>query len=47
MGLNDEWTTGGLRLTVGTQTSAEDIEYVIKTIPTVVEKVKKMNALFA
>ncbi len=47
IGLSKEWTTGGLRLTVGTQTSAEDIEYVIKTIPAVVAKVKKMNALFA
>ena len=46
IGLSDEWTTGGLRLTVGTQTSADDIEYVIQTIPTVVKKVKKINALF-
>lgn len=47
MGLGEEWTTGGLRLTVGTQTSAADIDYVIQTIPTVVKKVKKMSALFA
>ena len=47
MGLDAEWTTGGLRLTVGTQTTAEDIAYVVETIPAVVTKVKKMNALFA
>ncbi|MCP5099768.1 MAG: cysteine desulfurase [Chloroflexi bacterium] len=43
MGLPDEWTTGGLRLTVGTQNSLEDVEYVVQTLPNVVKKLQKLN----
>ena len=45
VGLQPEWTLGGLRLTVGTQTTTADIEFVIETIPTVIEKLKKLHAL--
>lgn len=47
LGLSDEWTTGGLRLTVGQQNTMEDIEYVLEIMPGVVEKLKKINLLFA
>ncbi len=45
LGLSDEWTKGGLRLTVGKQNSAEDIEYVLETLPTIVAKLQKLYAL--
>ncbi len=38
IGLSDEWSKGGLRLTVGTQTSRKDIEYVIQTLPAIIKK---------
>lgn len=45
--LDDAFTTGGLRLTVGSQTTSADIDYVLDTMPTVVTKVKQINSLFA
>ncbi len=45
IGLDSEWTLGGLRLTVGTQTSEADIHFVIDTIPGIIEKQKKLQAL--
>ncbi len=45
IGLSEEWTTGGLRLTVGMQNSLEDIEYVIQILPGVVKKLQKLNTL--
>jgi cysteine desulfurase len=45
MGLTDDWTTGGLRLTVGTQNSLEDVEYVVQTLPDVVKKLQKLGEL--
>ena len=45
IGLSPEWTLGGLRLTVGTQTSEADIDYVIDTLPGIIAKLKKLQAL--
>ena len=45
IGLSAEWTTGGLRLTVGMQNSLEDIEHVIQILPDVVEKLQKLQTL--
>ncbi|WP_420644727.1 cysteine desulfurase family protein [Candidatus Leptofilum sp.] len=47
VGLDAAWTTGGLRFTVGSQNSPADIEHVIQTMPTVVEKVRKVSQLFS
>lgn len=47
VGLDADWTTGGLRLTVGLQNKLEDIEYTVETIPAVIEKLHKLNALLA
>jgi cysteine desulfurase len=47
IGLDAEWTKGGLRLTVGKQNSLEDVEYVIEIMPDIIEKLQKMNLLFA
>jgi len=43
IGLGPEWTSGGLRFTVGTQNSLEEIEYVIATLPAVVAKLEQIN----
>ncbi|VAW32522.1 Cysteine desulfurase [hydrothermal vent metagenome] len=45
MGLNDAWTKGGLRFTVGSQTSSADIAYVVESITAVVKKVRKISRL--
>lgn len=47
IGLSDEWAGGGLRLTVGTQNTLADVEYVVETLPSVVKKLQKLSALFA
>lgn len=47
IGLDAAWTKGGLRFTVGSQNSPEHIDHVIQAMPTVVEKVRKINQLFA
>lgn len=47
MGLAPEWTLGGLRLTVGTQTTAEEVEYVIEQLPQIIEKMRRLRTLLA
>ncbi|MFZ1400440.1 MAG: cysteine desulfurase family protein [Candidatus Promineifilaceae bacterium] len=47
IGLDPAWTTGGLRFTVGSQNSPADIQRVIQTMPTIVEKVRKVSQLFS
>ncbi|NKQ36421.1 MAG: cysteine desulfurase [Chloroflexi bacterium] len=43
IGLGAEWTTGGLRFTVGAQNTPQDIEYAINTLPGVVAKVGQIS----
>ncbi len=43
LGLDESWTTGGLRFTVGAQTSRTDIEYLLETMPIIVAKVKQIR----
>jgi cysteine desulfurase len=45
MGLAPEWTKGGLRLTVGTQNTAVDINYFLETIETVVVRLRRLAGL--
>ena len=47
IGLSSEWTKGGLRLTVGTQNTVADIDYAVETLAGVVERLRKMQAMFA
>lgn len=47
IGLDDAWTKGGLRFTVGSQNTEADIDYVVASITAVVEKVRKISQLFA
>jgi len=42
IGLDEEWTMGGLRLTVGKQNTTDEIEYVLATLPTIVEKLRRL-----
>ncbi len=46
IGLGEEWATGGLRFTVGRQNTAEEIEYVIATLPGIMQKLRKLQNLF-
>ena len=46
LGLSSEWTTGGLRLTVGRQNSVEEIDFTVAAIPPIVEKLQKLNKIF-
>lgn len=41
LGYGSEWTLGGLRLTVGRQTSIEDIDDVLDILPTTIETVRQ------
>jgi cysteine desulfurase len=43
MGIPREWALGGLRISLGYHTSAADIDYVIDTLPHVVEQVRKAS----
>lgn len=46
-GLSDEWAKGGLRLTVGTQNTLEDVEHVSATVPDVIKKLRRLSVTFA
>jgi cysteine desulfurase len=46
LGLSSEWTTGGLRLTVGRQNSAEEIDFTVATIPPIIERLQKLSKIF-
>lgn len=45
MGLDDTWTKGGLRLTVGLQNTEDEIDYVLATMPGIIDRLKKINLL--
>jgi cysteine desulfurase len=47
IGLSREWTLGGLRLTVGRDSTMEDIEYVLAKLPSVVVQLEGLKAQFA
>ena len=42
LSLTPEWTKGGLRLTVGTQNTPDDIDYAIKKVVTAVKKLQPL-----
>lgn len=46
MGLSDEFSHGSLRMSMGRETSEEDIEYVLEVLPGVVEKLRKMSTVY-
>jgi len=47
IGLTDEWTKGGLRLTVGRQNSLEEMTYVIEILPQIVSQLRQLVAQFS
>ncbi len=47
LGLSQEWSRGGLRLTVGRQNTMNDIEYVLKKLPGIVQTVRSFSLSFA
>lgn len=40
LGLDDRWTKGGLRLTVGLQNSTDDIGYALEVLPVIVRRLQ-------
>ena len=47
LGLGTEWTTGGLRLTVGTQNTMAEIDLVVEKLPEIVETLSAVESTFA
>jgi cysteine desulfurase len=47
IGLEPEWTKGGLRLTVGRQNTDADIDYVLRVLPQVVRELSTVEEAFA
>jgi cysteine desulfurase len=43
LGYDEEWSLGGLRLTVGRQTTAADIDYVLDILPSAIENVRQFH----
>ncbi|UCG24378.1 MAG: cysteine desulfurase [Chloroflexota bacterium] len=46
LGLGNQWTKGGLRLTVGRQNTLEHVDYVLETIPTIVNRLGHLTARY-
>lgn len=46
IGLPHEKAHGSLRLTMGDGTTEEDVDYVIKTLPPIIERLRKMSPLW-
>ncbi len=47
MGYTPDLAIGSLRLTVGTQTTSEDVEYAVETVAATVEKLRRLNRAFS
>jgi cysteine desulfurase len=47
IGLSTEWTMGGLRLTVGRQSTMEDVEYVLAKLPDIIVQLEQLKVQFA
>jgi cysteine desulfurase len=41
IGLSEEWTLGGLRLTVGRQNTAAEIDYTLEVIPGIIDRLRQ------
>ncbi len=46
MGLTHEVAHGSLRLTIGDFNSEEDIDYILKELPPIVERLRQMSPLY-
>jgi cysteine desulfurase len=47
LGIPPEIAQGSLRMTLGRDNTEEEIDYVIKTLPKIVERLRAMSPLFA
>lgn len=47
IGLSEEWTKGGLRLTVGKQNNQDELEYVLEVLPDIVNRLRQIKVQFA
>ncbi|MGE5541534.1 MAG: cysteine desulfurase NifS [Bacillota bacterium] len=47
MGVPHEIAHGSLRMTFGKQNSAEDVDYVLEVLPSIVKKLREMSPLYA
>jgi cysteine desulfurase len=47
MGLSHEIAHGSLRLTLGKQTTEEDVDYVLEKLPPIVERLRAMSPLYS
>ena len=47
IGLEPEWTRGGLRLTVGRQNTIEEIDVALETIPPIITRLQELNHAWA
>ncbi|MFK7802408.1 MAG: cysteine desulfurase family protein [Anaerolineae bacterium] len=45
IGLDEDWNTGGLRLTVGKNSTEKEIESVLEKLPMAIESLKKFSAI--
>ena len=46
-GLGSEWATGGLRLTLGRQNTAADVDAILNTLPGIVRRLTALEGTFA
>ena len=47
LGLGAEWTKGGLRLTLGRQNTATDVDAVLAALPDIVNRLAAVEERFA
>jgi len=43
MGINPAWSHGSIRMSLGKYSTREEVDYVIKTLPDLVEKLREMS----
>ncbi len=47
IGLTDEWTRGGLRITVGKQNNGKDVHYLLEVLPAIVDRLRQLSLQFS
>ena len=47
LGLEHEYAHGSIRMSMGRETTKEDMEYVLGTLPGVIEKIRNMSTVYS
>jgi cysteine desulfurase len=47
LGLSDEWTRGGLRLTVGRQNTAAEVQHLLHVLPPIIDRMTELSGRLA